>query len=114
MTESFIFKNCMTCSSCRLIDELTHGCTYDTYTGVFLYELEECPKMKEQAKGEQLKRDIDCTEKPRIVHCKDCKWWDRDLMCVKGLGDNVGVCMQAKWFCGEEGFCLYGTKKEDE
>lgn len=51
-------------------------------------------------------------ERSRIVHCKDCKYWDRDLKCVQDLGDHVGVCMQAKWFCGEEGFCLYGTKKE--
>lgn len=66
-----------------------------------------------QKRAEAIDIAIEAMEKQsEIVHCKDCEYWDKDLKCVSDIGDYLGVCMHAKWFCGEEGFCLYGKRVE--
>lgn len=51
-------------------------------------------------------RLIDAVE---VVRCKDCKHWLKD---VAGCTENVGRCEWANWMVGENGYCVYGERKE--
>ena len=44
-----------------------------------------------------------------IVHCKDCKHWGTD---IAGETENVKCCEYGKYMVGENGYCVYGEKKE--
>ena len=44
-----------------------------------------------------------------IVRCKDCKQWRKDFArCT----EFVGRCDYANYMIGENGYCLYGERKE--
>ena len=47
-----------------------------------------------------------------VVRCKDCKHWKH----FKHLGctDFVKVCGLANYMIGENGYCLYGERKDNE
>ena len=44
-----------------------------------------------------------------IVHCKDCKHWGTG---VAGETENVKCCEYGKYMVGDNGYCVYGKKKE--
>lgn len=44
-----------------------------------------------------------------IVHCKDCKHWGTG---VAGETENVKCCEYGKYMVGDNGYCVYGEKKE--
>jgi len=44
-----------------------------------------------------------------VVRCKDCKHWLKD---VAGCTENVGRCEWANWMVGDNGYCVYGERKE--
>lgn len=63
-----------------------------------------------------LKVAVKCIEKQsNIVHCKDCKNWSYPHY-VEGFDKNapIGLCELTKWFCGEQGYCMYGREVQDE
>ena len=45
-----------------------------------------------------------------IVHCKDCKHWKEDLLCVD---KNLKICEVGIYFTNGNGFCSYGERKSD-
>lgn len=44
-----------------------------------------------------------------MVRCRECKHWVKD---VAGCTDFVGRCDLANYMIGENGYCLYGERKE--
>lgn len=44
-----------------------------------------------------------------VVRCKDCKHWLKD---VAGCTEHVGRCEWVNWMIGENGYCVYGERKE--
>lgn len=83
----------------KAIDDLTEKIvgygTYDYYGNV-INILEIAEKLKEH-------------KKLNIVHCKDCKHWGTG---VPGETENVKCCEYGKYMVGENGYCVYGEKKE--
>ena len=69
--------------------------TYDYYGNV-IDVLEIAEKLKEH-------------KTLNIVHCKDCKHWGTG---VAGETENVKCCEYGKYMVGENGYCVYGEKKE--
>ena len=47
--------------------------------------------------------------KSEIVHCKDCKHWTDG---VNGCTDHVKVCKIGFYMVGENGYCVYGERKD--
>lgn len=45
------------------------------------------------------------------VHCKDCKHWSDG---VAGCTDHVKCCKIGFYMVGENGYCVYGERKQDE
>lgn len=43
------------------------------------------------------------------VHCKDCKFWADG---VAGCTDHVKVCKIGFYMIGENGYCVFGERKE--
>ena len=54
------------------------------------------------------KSTVDAVE---VVRCKDCKHWKN----FKHLGctDFVKVCGLANYMIGENGYCMYGERKDN-
>ena len=54
----------------------------------------------------------DTVDAVEVVRCKDCKHWKH----FKHLGctDFVKVCGLANYMIGENGYCLYGERKDNE
>lgn len=48
-----------------------------------------------------------------LTFCKDCENWDYPYS-VEGFHSEsvIGVCELTGWLCGEQGYCMYGRKKE--
>ena len=44
-----------------------------------------------------------------VVRCKECKHWRKDFA---GCTEFVGRCDYANYMIGENGYCLYGERKE--
>lgn len=44
-----------------------------------------------------------------VVRCKDCKHWSDG---VAGCTDHVKCCKIGYYFVGENGYCVYGERKE--
>lgn len=44
-----------------------------------------------------------------VVRCKECKHWRKDFA---GCTEFVGCCDYANYMIGENGYCLYGERKE--
>lgn len=59
------------------------------------------------------KLEIEICKTPglQLVRCKDCKHWKHfeHLGCT----DFVKVCGLANYMIGENGYCLYGERKEE-
>lgn len=49
-----------------------------------------------------------------VVRCKDCKHWGKYGVSVAGETDNVKACEWAIWMVGENGYCVYGERKDCE
>ena len=83
----------------KAIDDFTEKIvgygTYDYYGNV-IDVLEIAEKLKEH-------------KTLNIVHCKDCKHWGTG---VAGETENVKCCEYGKYMVGENGYCVYGEKKE--
>lgn len=50
-------------------------------------------------------------EREKIVHCKECKHWADG---VNGCTDHVKCCKIGFYMVGENGYCVYGERKNDE
>lgn len=50
----------------------------------------------------------------QVVRCKDCTAWQNGVNWPSDLPEYVGVCIIAGWTCGENGYCLYGKRRDDE
>lgn len=46
-----------------------------------------------------------------IVRCKDCKHWADG---VAGCTDHVKCCEIGFYMVGENGYCVYGKRREEE
>lgn len=44
-----------------------------------------------------------------VIRCKDCKYWDNKWV---GCDDLIGLCFHAKWLVQNDGYCVYGERKE--
>ena len=72
--------------------------------------IQSCKKCAEE--HEQLAKWLEEFKEYRemnIVHCKDCKHWGNG---VPGETENVKCCEYGKYMVGENGYCVYGEKKE--
>lgn len=36
---------------------------------------------------------------PEIIHCKDCKWWDKQDLSLQGRCALLGIRPTGGWFC---------------
>lgn len=36
---------------------------------------------------------------PEIIHCKDCKWWDKQDLFLQGRCALLGIRPTGGWFC---------------
>lgn len=45
------------------------------------------------------------------VHCKDCKHWSDG---VAGCTDHVKCCKIGFYMVGENGYCVYGERKDND
>ena len=83
----------------KAIDDLTEKIvgygTYDYYGNV-IDVLEIAEKLKDH-------------KTLNIVHCKDCIHWGTG---IAGETENVKCCEYGKYMVGENGYCVYGEKKE--
>lgn len=52
--------------------------------------------------GEALSLAIEALREPEIVHCKDCKHWDKKIMYCNHTGMQIEP----------DGYCVYGERKE--
>ena len=52
--------------------------------------------------GEALSLAIEALREPEIVHCKDCKHWDKEIMYCNHTGMQIEP----------DGYCVYGERKE--
>ena len=46
-----------------------------------------------------------------MVHCKDCKYWADG---VTGCTDHAKCCKIGFYMVGENGYCVYGERKDNE
>ena len=46
-----------------------------------------------------------------FVRCKECKHWSDG---VAGCTDHVKCCKIGYYFVGENGYCVYGERKDNE
>lgn len=46
-----------------------------------------------------------------VVRCKDCKYWSDG---VAGCTDHVKMCKIGFYMVGENGYCVYGERKNNE
>lgn len=44
------------------------------------------------------------------IRCKDCKFWSDG---VPGCTDHVKICKIGFYMVGENGYCVYGERKDD-
>ncbi len=45
---------------------------------------------------------IEALQEPEIVHCKDCRYWDKEIMYCNHTGMQIEP----------DGYCVYGERKE--
>ena len=45
---------------------------------------------------------IEALKEPEIVHCKDCRHWDKEIMYCNHTGMQIEP----------DGYCVYGERKE--
>ena len=56
---------------------------------------------------------VECIEKQsQIVHCKECQYWTTARLEGFGRTGKAPACSLVGWFCGDEGYCMYGRKVE--
>ena len=56
--------------------------------------------LNEQIKA--LNMAIEALQEPEIVHCKDCRHWDKEIMYCNHTGMQIEP----------DGYCVYGERKE--
>ena len=56
-------------------------------------------------------RVLDAAPSFDLVHCKECKHWSDG---VAGCTDHVKCCKIGFYMVGENGYCVYGERKQDE
>lgn len=77
----------------------------DVYEGMILYNKDFEPKNDNsnyERKIEFLKVAIAALQEPEIVHCKDCKHWDKEIMYCNHTGMQIEP----------DGYCVYGEVEE--
>lgn len=52
--------------------------------------------------GEALSLAIEALQEPEIVHCKDCRHWDKEIMYCNHTGMQIEP----------DGYCVYGEVEE--
>lgn len=52
--------------------------------------------------AEALNMAIAALQEPEIVHCKDCRHWDKEIMYCNHTGMQIEP----------DGYCVYGERKE--
>ena len=95
----------------RLIDadefiaEHCADCKYANVNGICTKEAPLCGSV-------QIVTELPTIDAVEVVRCKDCKHWKH----FKHLGctDFVKVCGLANYMIGENGYCLYGERKDNE
>ena len=45
-----------------------------------------------------------------VVRCKDCKYWSDG---IKGCTDRVKFCTIGYYMVGENGYCVFGERKDN-
>jgi hypothetical protein len=55
--------------------------------------------------------DAPAVEAKPVVHCKDCEHWG---MGIAGETEYIKCCEYGKYMVGENGYCVYGEKVQDE
>ena len=45
------------------------------------------------------------------IHCKDCKHWSDG---VRGCTEHVKCCKIGFYMVGENGYCVYGERKDND
>lgn len=59
-----------------------------------------------------MRKAIEDLEKDQIkVRCKGCKFWEDG---VPGCTDHVKICSIGFYMVGENGYCVFGERKDDE
>lgn len=53
--------------------------------------------------------NIPTVEAVPVVRCKDCKHWGTG---IDGETERVKCCEYGRYMVGENGYCVYGEKKE--
>lgn len=53
--------------------------------------------------------DAPAVDAVEVVRCKDCKHWFGNV--AGYTGDEIGHCERANWMVGENGYCVYGERK---
>ena len=46
-----------------------------------------------------------------VIRCKDCKHWFSNV--AGYTGNEIGHCEWANWMVGENGYCVYGERKDE-
>lgn len=46
------------------------------------------------------------------VRCRECRHWGKHDVDVPGETDSIKACEWAIWMIGENGYCVYGERKE--
>ena len=58
-----------------------------------------------------INRVLDAAPSFDLVHCKECKHWADG---VSGCTEHVKCCKIGFYMVGENGYCVYGERKDDE
>lgn len=59
--------------------------------------------------------DMQTVDAAEVVRCRECKHWGKhDDVYVPGETDKVKACECAFWMVGENGYCVYGERRNDE
>ena len=63
---------------------------------------EEWDRHSKTPNAKALDMAIEALQEPEIVHCKDCKHWDKEIMYCNHTGMQIEP----------DGYCVYGERKE--
>lgn len=78
----------------------------DVYESMILYNKDFEPKNDNsnyERKIEFLKVAIAALQEPEIVHCKGCKYWDKEIMYCNHTGMQIEP----------DGYCVYGEAEQE-
>ena len=70
-----------------------------------------CDNFRTEKAIVNLIKDTPAVDAVEVVRCKECKHWLKD---IAGCTENVGRCEWANWMVGENGYCVYGERKDEK